>query len=69
MYKTPRGRMTDKKSGVAKLIINITANNSRLLLRNVMNDLGTRLSIVSMSLENLLTILPKGVASKNAMGE
>ncbi len=61
--------MTDKKSGIAKLMITIAANSSRLLLRNVSKDLGTRSSIMSISFENLLTILPKGVASKNAIGE
>lgn len=61
--------MTDKKSGIAKLMITIAANNSRLLLRNVSKDLGTKSSIMSISFENLLTIRPKGVASKNAIGE
>ena len=61
--------MTHKKSGIAKLIMIIAANNSRLLLRNASKDLGTKSSIMSMSFENLLTILPKGVLSKNAIGE
>ena len=59
--------MTVKKSGITKLIIKIAANNSRVLLKKVIKVLGTKSSIISMSLKNLLTILPKGVLSKNAI--
>ena len=68
-YNSPSGKITAKKRGIAKLMVQIAANNSRVLLRKPTKVLGTKSSIISMSLENLFTILPKGVISKNVMGE
>lgn len=50
-------------------MINNTADNSKMLRRNVINVLGTRSSTISMSLEKRLMILPRGLDSKNVIGE
>lgn len=69
IYKAPKGTITARKIGVAKVIANIVPITDRKVRRNDVTDLGTMSSIPLMSLEKRFIILPWGVVSKNDMGE
>ena len=68
-YKAPKGTITARKMGVAKVIANIVPITDKKVRRNEVIDLGTMSSIPLMSLEKRFMILPWGVVSKNDMGE
>lgn len=55
--------------GVAKLIATMVPRTPQNVLKKFASDMGTISSIVLMSLEKRLTILPRGVVSKNDIGE
>lgn len=69
IYKSPKGMITARKIGVAKLIANNVPTTERKVLTNCMRLLGTMSSIPLISLEKRFMILPWGVVSKNDMGE
>jgi len=57
------------KYGVLYEITTIVATTRKAVSNHISTVIGSSLSIVSISAENLFTILPMGVVSKNDMGD
>lgn len=68
-YMMPSGTMTAKNTGVLYEIVTTVPRTLNTHWYNILIVDGRLLSIVSMSRENLFTILPMGVVSKNDMGD
>ena len=69
MYRTTRGIMAIKNVGVAMVITTSVLITVRRVSKTVLDDLGMTPSIVYMSLENRFKIRPRGVVSKNDIGD
>lgn len=64
-YSTASGARTERKVGVLMLITIIVDSEIKVVCIHADKVEGMALSIISISLENLLVIRPKGVESKN----
>ena len=61
--------MTTPKTGVAITITITVLTTLRKVKMNMRRELGTDSSMMYMSLENRFRILPRGVVSKNDIGD